>query len=174
MYDFMKSQDIPVDKKERKLTQLLNTNDEYMVFSNYYLWFLMDRYYFVIDDIEICYIFQKSTPFKGFAERMMRKRLETPESSEFYKLLMNALYGSTIKNQEKYSHPTIFDRNGAEIKKISDQFRNLRELNADVYQEILLKKITKEISKKAHNARNKEFIFCEDDNTRKTVIKRLT
>jgi hypothetical protein len=69
-----------------------------MVFSSYYLWWLMDVCHFEIDDIEVCYVFHKSTSFKEFANRMMQKRLENPESSEFFKLIMNSLYGSTIKN----------------------------------------------------------------------------
>jgi hypothetical protein len=69
----MKENNMAIDKKERKLTQLLNTNNEYMIFSSYYLWFVIDTCHFVIDDIEVCYIFEKNTPFKEFANRMMKK-----------------------------------------------------------------------------------------------------
>jgi hypothetical protein len=42
MYNYMKDNKLSVDKEERKLTQLLNTNGEFMAFSSYYLWFLID------------------------------------------------------------------------------------------------------------------------------------
>jgi hypothetical protein len=50
-YNFMKANGIKVDKEERKLTQLLSTHDQFMSFSSYYLWFLIDICHFVIDDI---------------------------------------------------------------------------------------------------------------------------
>jgi hypothetical protein len=65
---------------------------------------------------------------------MMKKRIENPESGEFYKLLMNSFYCSLIKNQEKYTNSTIVGRKKAEIKKRSDHFQDMRELNNEMYQ----------------------------------------
>jgi hypothetical protein len=104
MYDFMKENKIPIDKKERKLTQLLNTNGEYMMFSTYYLWFLIDVYHFVVEDVEILCTFSKNKQFNEFATEMMKKRIENPETGESRKLIMNSTLGSLIKNQEKYTH----------------------------------------------------------------------
>jgi hypothetical protein len=77
----------------------------------------MDVCRFQIDDIEVCYVFSKNTAFKDFADKMMKKRIENPESSEFYKLVMNSTYGFLIKNQEKYTHSIIANKHLAEMKK---------------------------------------------------------
>ena len=74
MYNYMVENDIPIDKKERKLTQLASTGDEYMSFSSYYLWYLMDRFHFVIDDIQTLLVFDKNTCFGEFANTFMENR----------------------------------------------------------------------------------------------------
>jgi hypothetical protein len=117
----------------------------------------MDVCHFEIDDIEVCYVFSKNTAFKDFADKMMKKRIENPESSEFYKLVMNSTYGSLIKNQEKYTHSVIADRHLAEMKKRSDHFRGIRELNDDVYETV--EEITDEIIKKTESKKCKEYVF---------------
>jgi hypothetical protein len=38
-------------KKQTKLTQLMTTMGLYMKFSSYYLWYLIDRFGFVIDNL---------------------------------------------------------------------------------------------------------------------------
>jgi hypothetical protein len=48
------------EKKEKKLTQLMITMNEYMSFSNYYLWFLIDNFGFEIEDIKEMSIFYKN------------------------------------------------------------------------------------------------------------------
>jgi hypothetical protein len=57
MYNYTKDNSISTDRCERKLTQILNTNDKSFVISNYYLWFFLDNCYFKIDDIEEMFIY---------------------------------------------------------------------------------------------------------------------
>jgi hypothetical protein len=38
-------------RKQKKLTQLMTTMGLYMPFSSYYLWYLIDRFGFVIEDV---------------------------------------------------------------------------------------------------------------------------
>jgi hypothetical protein len=71
MYEYMRENGIPTDRHERKLTQMLNTNGESFVTSNYYLWFLLDNCYFKIEDIEEMFIFHKSTAFTNFTNEFM-------------------------------------------------------------------------------------------------------
>ena len=63
-----------VNKREKKLTQLLSTNNEYMTFSSYYLWFLMDRCHFIIDDIKWISIWSKHNGFEPFVTKLTEKR----------------------------------------------------------------------------------------------------
>ncbi|KAA6380109.1 MAG: hypothetical protein EZS28_024363, partial [Streblomastix strix] len=51
MYCHMKQNTIMTDQKQRKLTNLTSTMGEYMAFSSYYLWFLIDDCHFIIDDV---------------------------------------------------------------------------------------------------------------------------
>ncbi|KAA6368664.1 MAG: hypothetical protein EZS28_035809, partial [Streblomastix strix] len=52
MYKHMKDNTIKTDQKQRKLTNLTSTMGEYMAFSSYYLWFLIDDCHFIIDDVK--------------------------------------------------------------------------------------------------------------------------
>jgi hypothetical protein len=38
-------------KKQKKLTQLMTTVGLYMLFTSYYLWYLIDRFGFVVEDV---------------------------------------------------------------------------------------------------------------------------
>ena len=64
MQNYMKKNGMKTDTKERKLTQLADTNGEYMSFSSYYLWYLMDKFHFVIDDIQTLITFNKKYLFQ--------------------------------------------------------------------------------------------------------------
>jgi hypothetical protein len=111
MYQYMVDNNIPTDKTERKLTQLMDTHNEYMTYNNYYLWFLMDTCHFVIDDVKEIYTFTRNTAFKPFVEEFMRKRIESKDkaSNTFYKICLNGAYGYDIMNTEKYAKISILD-----------------------------------------------------------------
>ena len=108
MYNYMKNNGLSVDNKVRKLTNLLNTYGENMVFYCYYLWFLMDECYFEIEDIEEISIFTSHTGFKGFVEKLTNDRQESIVEGNkgvdnFCKLNLNGSYGYDGMNEEKYT-----------------------------------------------------------------------
>jgi hypothetical protein len=61
--------------KERRLTQLLSTHDQFMAFSSYYLFFLIDECHFVIDDVQAIATFSKTTCFNKFVTTFMGRRI---------------------------------------------------------------------------------------------------
>jgi hypothetical protein len=136
MYNYMKENKIPTDRKERKLTQLLSTNNEYMTFSNYYLWFLMDTCHFVIDDINDLYTFTKNRAFNPFVEEFMRKRIETKDeaSNTFYKICLNGAYGYDIMNEEKYAKISILDTNKTFLTQLRPNFVASEKIGEDTFK----------------------------------------
>ena len=76
MYNYMKTNNlISTDKEERKLTMLLDTHDEYMVFSNYYLWFLLDHG-LIIDDVKYVSQYEAHNGFHEFVNIFTENRLK--------------------------------------------------------------------------------------------------
>jgi hypothetical protein len=61
MCEYMTLNGMKVDKKERKLTQLTDTYNEYRLTNNYLLWFLIDTCHFIIDSIRVMYVYEKHT-----------------------------------------------------------------------------------------------------------------
>ncbi|KAA6368602.1 MAG: hypothetical protein EZS28_035872 [Streblomastix strix] len=62
-------------KKDRKLTTLLDTNGQYMVFNNYYFWLLIDLG-FVITDYKTIAVFEKNAAYEPFVRTMMDLRIQ--------------------------------------------------------------------------------------------------
>jgi hypothetical protein len=46
-----------------------------MIFTSYYLWFLIDNCDFVIDDINEIVVFDKHKAFEPFVDEMMNRRI---------------------------------------------------------------------------------------------------
>jgi hypothetical protein len=98
----------------KKLTMLLSTHGEWMSFSSYYLWFLIDCCHFIIDDVRYIIYFTKHTGFNAFVKEMMAKRVEAKTSGNsgkelFYKMCMNGSYGYDGMNTEKFTKLKIGD-----------------------------------------------------------------
>jgi hypothetical protein len=74
MNEYMRENNMKVDKKERKLTQLTDTHNEYRLTNNYMLWFLIDTCHFITDSIRVMYVYEKHTGFRVFTEEMTRLR----------------------------------------------------------------------------------------------------
>jgi hypothetical protein len=72
MYEYMIKNNMKVDKKERKLTQLTDTHNEYRLTNNNMLWFLIDTCHFIIDSIRVMYVYEKQTGFRAFTEEMTK------------------------------------------------------------------------------------------------------
>jgi hypothetical protein len=156
MYDYMKAHDMKTDKKERKLTQLINSNGEskaserseesktsdrredFMVFYCYYLWFLIDRCGFVIDDCQNLHIFTAHDNFNAFACQTMRRRQEAILNGDkirdmFNKIALNGSYGYDIMNEAKYSKVKIVNRHKCFLAHMTPTFRHSEKLADDVY-----------------------------------------
>jgi hypothetical protein len=139
MYNYMKKVGISTDKKERKLTQLIDTNGEYMAFSSYYLWFLMDRCNFVIDDIKSITLFSAHDKFKTFVTEFMDKRIEAilarnGGQDKFRKLCLNGSYGYDIMNEENFGKTKLKNKSQTFHEVMKDTYKTARKLNDDLYQ----------------------------------------
>jgi hypothetical protein len=136
MYDFVKQ--FSKGKQERKLTMILSTHGEYMSFSSYYLWFLIDRCHFIIDDIRSIMYFSKHTGFHEFVNQFMSKRCEATDAGNkgmetFCKMSMNGSYGYDGKNTEKYSQVSIVNRDGCYQKHRLDNYVSTQRITDDCY-----------------------------------------
>jgi hypothetical protein len=141
----MKKNKLNPDRKERKLTQLLNTHNEFMTFSSYYLWFLIDTCHFIIDDIKEIYVFDKHRAFNTFVTEFMTKRqlakLNKDDAMDlFYKICLNGSYGFDIINEEHYTKSRLLDKSKTFIQQLAPNFVSTKKLNEDTYQVQLLPK----------------------------------
>ena len=134
MYDYMTKNEIKTDKKERKLTQLLDTHGEYMTFSSYYLWYLMDKFHFIIDDIKTLLVFDSNTCFGKFANSFMENRQKAElegnkGKSLFCKISLNGSYGYDAMNTEKYVKQKVMNMNCTLCAHASQNFLGERLLS---------------------------------------------
>ena len=137
MYNYMVSNHIPTDKQEKKLTMLLSTHDQYMSFSSYYLWFLIDTCHFIIDDVQSIILFDKHTGFNKFVKEFTKGRISNIGISKgrelFYKTCLNGSYGYDGKNTEKYTKTTIKKKNDTYLAQIYTNFVDTRKINDDCF-----------------------------------------
>ncbi|KAA6375298.1 MAG: hypothetical protein EZS28_029175 [Streblomastix strix] len=114
MYSQAQNHSLPMTQKDRKLTTLLDTNGQFMVFNNYYLWLLIDLG-FVITDYKAITVFEKNAAYEPFVRTMMNLRIQsilTGSSKEkFYKLIINSSYGYDTLNTEKFGKIKMLDKN---------------------------------------------------------------
>ncbi|KAA6386174.1 MAG: hypothetical protein EZS28_018300 [Streblomastix strix] len=66
MYSQAQKHSLPMTKKDRRLTTLVDTNGQCMVFNNYYLWLLIDLD-FIITDYKAIAVFEKNSADEPFA-----------------------------------------------------------------------------------------------------------
>ena len=69
-----------------------------MSFSSYYLWYLMDKFHFIIDDIQTLITFNKNTCFNpfvdGFTKNRQKAKLNRQQGKDEYcKYTLNGSYG---------------------------------------------------------------------------------
>jgi hypothetical protein len=107
-------------RKQKKLTQLMTTMELYMPFSSYYLWYLIDRFGFVIEDVTEMSVFyaNENGLFTKFTIQLMEERMKAIEQKNdgygtFCKNILNAAYGKDGMNQSKYSRLMIMDEDKA-------------------------------------------------------------
>ena len=147
MYNHLEKHDLPRNNKETKLTQLLSTHGQFMSFTSYYLWFLIDYCHFIIDDVECVITFTAHDKFSTFVETFMNERINamgyTPGSTTmgdknkgkelFCKISLNGSYGYDGMNTSKYSKVKICNKRSAQLNQLYDNFISTRELNSDLF-----------------------------------------
>ncbi|KAA6385368.1 MAG: hypothetical protein EZS28_019105, partial [Streblomastix strix] len=115
MYSQAQKHSLPMTKKDRKLTTLLDTNGQFMIFNNYYLWLLIDLG-FVITDYKAIAVFEKNAAYEPFVRTMMNLRIQAilagSTKEKFYKLIINSSYGYDTLNTEKFGKIKMLDKAG--------------------------------------------------------------
>ncbi|KAA6374210.1 MAG: hypothetical protein EZS28_030263 [Streblomastix strix] len=138
MYNHMKNNNVKTDQKQRKLTNLTSTMGEYMAFSSYYLWFLIDDCHFIIDDVRQIVLFNKHDQFNSFIKEFTKNRIEAKldenkGQEQFFKIVMNSSYGSDGMNTEKYHKVKIMNRKQTERAIKSNAFMDEQKISEDSY-----------------------------------------
>jgi hypothetical protein len=138
MYDYMQKNKLKTDTEETKLTMLLSTHDQFMSFSSYYLWFLIDYCHFIIDDIKSIILFTKHDKFNNFVNEFMNNRIKAKLAKnngleQFCKTSLNGSYGYDGKNTEKYTKTVIKNKDQTYVSQISDSFISSRQINDDAF-----------------------------------------
>ncbi|KAA6372559.1 MAG: hypothetical protein EZS28_031914, partial [Streblomastix strix] len=113
MYSQAQNHSLPMTQKDRKLTTLLDTNGQFMVFNNYYLWLLIDLG-FIITDYKAIAVFEKIAAYEPFVMTMMNLRIQPilagSSKEKFYKLIINASYDYNTLNSEKFGKIKMLDK----------------------------------------------------------------
>ena len=128
---------IHASKRETKLTCLLDTCDEFMAFSSYYLWFLLDLG-LVITDIKTVITYTAHKAFRSFVNDHMQKRIDilsgqVEGNEKFYKISMNGSYGYDGMNTEKFVKIKFCDESQTRTSIISDSYRGGYKINDDTW-----------------------------------------
>ncbi|KAA6361857.1 MAG: hypothetical protein EZS28_042616, partial [Streblomastix strix] len=138
MYNKMKSQRLTVDKPTTKLTSLLSTHNQFMCFTNYILWFLIDYCNFIIDDIDSIALFDKHLGFESFACTMMSKRQDAisqhnDTKSLYYKQILKSAFGGEGQNNAKFDKISFNNARQASLKQLKQDHKATRKLSDTTY-----------------------------------------
>jgi len=141
MFNLLQQNDVKTGPgvTERKLTQGFSTNDEFMSFSSYYLWFLMDEFEFTMTEVSDIIVFSKHDSFKAFVSSFREDRIKAVlEGNKGLdaqcKNILNASYGYDGMNTEKYTGVKMCDRAGTFKAQNLPNFRSSRRLSEDLYE----------------------------------------
>ncbi|KAA6385752.1 MAG: hypothetical protein EZS28_018720 [Streblomastix strix] len=136
MYSQAINHSLPMTKKDRKLTTLLDTNGQYMVFNNYYLWLFIDLGFFITDYKAIA-VFEKNTACEPFVRTMMNLRIQAilagSSKEKFYKLIINASYGYDTPNTEKFGKIKFLDKADTFIAQHQPNHTGTRRIRANTF-----------------------------------------
>ena len=123
----------------------LPKQNEYMIFSSYYLWFLIDEFDLIIEDIsEIC-TFTKHLAFGNFFNKKMNRRQEAILKGDKVgdatnKVSMNSSYGGDALNSQRFKTARIVNATEAAKSHRSPYHCSTTELNNNSYLVIESKK----------------------------------
>ena len=140
MYNYLKTNNLNCDKKEVKLTTLLSTHGKFMPFSSYYLWFLIDNFGLVIDDMDYFISFDKHDKFSNFVTTFMQDRIKNGIIGKnkgidmLRKIALNGSYGYDIMNTENFTNIQLKDKKDTFTAHLSPNFMSERKINDDLYQ----------------------------------------
>ncbi|KAA6384334.1 MAG: hypothetical protein EZS28_020140 [Streblomastix strix] len=136
MYSQAQKHSLPMTKKDRKLTTLLDTNGQFMVFNNYYLWLLIDLG-FVFTDYKAITVFEKNEANDPFVRTMMNLRIQSilagSTKEKFYKLIIKASYGYDTLNTEKFGKIKMLDKAGTFISQHHPNHIGTRRISANTF-----------------------------------------
>ncbi|KAA6390764.1 MAG: hypothetical protein EZS28_013708 [Streblomastix strix] len=136
MYSHAQKHSLPMTKKDRKLTILLDTNGQYMLFNNYYLWLLIDLGFIIADNKAIA-VFEKNTPYEPFVRTMMNLRIQAilagSSKEKFYKLLIIASYGYATLNTQKVGKIKLLDKADIFIAQHHSNHIGTRNISANTF-----------------------------------------
>jgi hypothetical protein len=127
-------------KKQKKLTQLNTTMGKFMQFSSYYLWYLIYRFGFVIDDVIEMSVFYTNDNglFTKFTIQLMEERMKAIEQKNdgygtFCKNILNTEYGKDGKNKSKYSRLIIMNQKKTFFSQYLPDFKGSRAITNNGY-----------------------------------------
>jgi hypothetical protein len=134
----MKANNVKTDQEERKLTQMLDTHGEFHVFYSVYLYFLIDRCGFVIEDVERLHVFSSHTSFNEFATQTMERRqkaiLEKDKVKDLFKKInLNGSFGYDIMNESNYRKTKVVNKHKCFLAHLPPHFRHGEKLGEDCY-----------------------------------------
>ncbi|KAA6391373.1 MAG: hypothetical protein EZS28_013102 [Streblomastix strix] len=136
MYSQAQEHSLPMTKKDRKLTTLLDTNGQFMVFNNYYLWLLIDLGFVIIDHNAIA-VFEKNAAYEPFVRTMMNLRIQAilagSTKEKFYKLIINASYGYDKLNIQKFGNIKMLDKAGTFIAQHHPNHIGTKRISANTF-----------------------------------------
>jgi hypothetical protein len=111
-----------------------------MPFSSYYLWYLIDKFGFVIEDVTEISVFHANENglFTKFTIQLMEERMKAIEQKNdgygaFCKNILNAAYRKDGMNQSKYSRLMILDQDKAFFAQCLPEFKGSRALRDNKY-----------------------------------------
>jgi hypothetical protein len=114
---------------------------EFMTFSTYYLWQLIDDFKFEIDDVAEMAVFYRTDCFGPWYDEMIKKRIDFMSEvqadgtignrggEQFCKMVMNSSYGFDGLNEEKFNKTALLPKNRALMAQARGNHVNSRKIN---------------------------------------------
>jgi hypothetical protein len=135
MYDHLEKHNLPRDKKETKLTQLLSTHGKHMSFGMYELWGLIDNCHFIVDSVKTVLLFTKHDKMGTFVNSIfgMRVAAKTMGENTLMKNILNSSYGSDGQNNEKFTNIKFVNKQKALLSTVHSNFLASSKITENLY-----------------------------------------